>query len=360
MQPTSIIDALNESIQNFKIARSRNRSAKPSPGSYHKEISSRKLNSSSSDQENHSFRDPQRHFLPPSMQKDLYQSSHSNYFNNSDSFVKILNGDSITESHSPSKFGQIEAEKTASFTLDHTESAHFSQEMAELFKEISELKNDQKGLEIHIGELENRISKNLRDMHEPLMTTDFSNIISRIGGLQEKFSNRGKSNFTTEKLSSLFEKISNLEQEAEKIKKENNEVENLYHQSLNEIYEKIEKLKGENKALTEIILSSSPSPKHSEIRRKISSESPERNVMYTEISLKKVIEEEKDDHTLDELLGEKQLLEREKAKIEKELNEIPANSKSMANKKKKQTFEAELANIQSLIQAINKKLQNPY
>ena len=121
-------------------------------------------------------------------------------------------------------------------------------------------------------------------MHEPLIKADFSNIISRIGGLQEKFSNRTKSNLSTEKLTDLFEKISNLENEAERIKRENIEVETLYHQSLNEIYDKIEELKVENKALTDVILSSSASasPKHSvsrEFRKKLNSDSPERNIM---------------------------------------------------------------------------------
>ena len=199
-------------------------------------------------------------------------------------------------------------------------------------------------------------------MHEPLIKADFSNIISRIGGLQEKFSNRTKYNLSTENLTDLFEKISNLENEAERIKRENIEVETLYHQSLNEIYDKIEKLKVENKALTDIILSSSAStsPKHSvsrEFRQKINSDSPERNIMYREISLKKVVEEEQEENSaMAELFREKELFERELMKIERELGEIPANSKSMANKKKKQTLESELINARVNLEEVEKKL----
>ena len=309
---------MNESIQNFKNARMRNRSSKAS-SHHNREYSSKKLNSSSSDQENHSFREPITHFSylqnKPGRQ-DSFQSRPSSKIENSDSFVEGID-------ISPPNPRENEKEKTASFSInctgitDHLENSDTSKEIQELFKEISELKNEQKGLEHHVEELEYRISKNLRDMHEPLIKADFSNIISRIGGLQEKFSNRTKSNLSTEKLTDLFEKISNLENEAERIKRENIEVETLYHQSLNEIYDKIEKLKVENKALTDVILSSSASasPKHSvsrEFRKKLNSDSPERNIMYREISLKKVIEEEQEENSaMAELFREKELNERD-------------------------------------------------
>jgi BMFP domain-containing protein YqiC len=131
----------------------------------------------------------------------------------------------------------------------------------------------------------------------------------------------------------LFGKLSKLESEAENIRRENTEVENLYHESLNEIYNKIDKLKKENKTLTDIILSnSSNSPKQT--RKFISS--------YEE-SIAKI--SEKEENKLDLVSQERAELESERFRIEKEISEIPASSKSLANKKKRQTLEKELADV---------------
>ena len=327
------------------------------------------MNSSSSEQENCSIKDAFRisnNQKPQVLHKKNNGSNQSVKIGTADSFVKILTADSFIESpqHINSNFIQEECERTASFTLDQSEVTQYNQEIIELYQEISELKNDQKNLENQIGYLELKISSNLKDMHQSLTKSDFSSIITRIGGLQEKFSNRSKPNLSTEKLSDLFEKISNLEFEAERIKRENTEVETLYHQSLNEIYEKIEKLKVENKALTDIILSSpiATSPKHSlqrEIKKKMNLDNSEKKCMHAEISLKKVIEEDKQDQELlTDIYNEKELLEQKQLKIENELREIPENSKSMANKKKKQTLENDYIKNQSRLEELNEKIQN--
>ena len=129
----------------------------------------------------------------------------------------------------------------------------------------------------------------------------------------------------------------------------------MYHQTLNEIYDKIERLKSENKALTDFILSSPTSPKHldnKEYRQKLRSEN---SVLHSEISLKKVIEE--DDDEANRLFLEKEVLEQEKIKIQQELADIPPNSKSMTNKKKRQNLENELAANQAKIDEVLEKLQ---
>ena len=59
-----------------------------------------------------------------------------------------------------------------------------------------------------------------------------------------------------------------------------------------------------------------------------------------------------------ELFREKELNEREMMRIERELGEIPANSKSMANKKKKQTLENDYIKNQSRLEELNEKIQN--
>ncbi|OMJ81748.1 hypothetical protein SteCoe_17744 [Stentor coeruleus] len=367
----SIIDALNESIQNFKITRARNRSGKPSPSHTQKDFSAKKINSSSSETENFASR-PANTSAYKHRSREQIDSSHSSKLGNSDSFARMFAGDTYLEgtgglinegiSRNIERLDPEDAERTASFVLDNIDSGTHSQELQELFAEISELKKTQKSLENQVTDLEDQISKSLKTTSEPLKQSDMSSIMSRIGGLQEKFSNRNKSAYSTEKLSDLFEKISKLEMEAERIKRENNEVESLYHQSLNEIYQKIEKLKAENKSLTDIILSSSvsSSPKHIDnksFQSKIK-EKPERQIEQTpyheEISLKKVIEE--DIEGLEELYKEREALEIERENIEKELQEIPVNSKSMANKKKKQALEGDLAINQSKIAELDEKI----
>ena len=354
----SIIDALNESIQNFKSNRARNRSSKPSP--HHlKENSLRKLNSFSSDTENQSAKGPQRYFSSSKNKgcKDVLSSSQSSKFGNSDIQEKILSNkipDCIT-SLSPIRQPWENNERKPNFLSENQKVTEYKDEISELFKQISDLRTEQTSLESQVSVLESKISQNLKDIHEPLRQTDFSNIINRIGGLQDKFSNRGKTSNSTEKISDLFEKISKLEFEAERIKKENNEVESLYHQTLNEIYDKIERLKSENKALTDFILSSPTSPKHldnKEYRQKLRSEN---SVLHSEISLKKVIEE--DDDEANRLFLEKEVLEQEKIKIQQELADIPPNSKSMTNKKKRQNLENELAANQAKIDEVLEKLQ---
>ncbi|OMJ85569.1 hypothetical protein SteCoe_13116 [Stentor coeruleus] len=367
----SIIDALNESIQNFKISRARNRSGKPSPSHTQKDFSSKKLNSSSSETENFVSR-PVNTSAYKHRSREQIDSYQSSKLGNSDSFARMLAGDTYLEgtggianegvSRNIERLDPEDAERTASFVLDNFDSGTHNQELQELFAEISELKKTQKSLENQVTDLEDQISKNLKTINEPLKQSDMSSIMSRIGGLQEKFSNRNKPAYSTEKLSDLFEKISKLEMEAERIKRENNEVESLYHQSLNEIYQKIEKLKAENKSLTDIILSSSvsSSPKHKDnkgFQSKIKENTErqvEKNPIHEEILLKKVIEE--DIEGLEELYKEKEALEIEREKIEKELQEIPANSKSMANKKKKQALEGDLAINQSRIAELDDKI----
>ena len=370
MTSNSIIDVLNESIQNFKNLRSRNRSSRPSPTYYQRDYSSRKLNTSSSEQESRSLKNEFR--MPNTQKSQIFQRENPEFSqkaanNTKESSIKAISSDSLIKSEvksSKPRLIQEEYEANASFTLDQFEIPKHNQEIIDIFQEIAELKNGQQTLENQIKDLESKISENLNDMQQALTKSDFSSIITRIGSLQDKFANRSKLGLSTEKLSDLFEKISNLEFEAERIKRENTEVETLYHQSLNEIYEKIEKLKGENKALTDIILSSpaSTSPKHSfqrGISKKNTSENLEKNLMSAEISLKKIIEEEKQEkNLLNEIYNEKEFLENEQERIKNEITEIPPNSKSMANKKKKQALENEFDNNQLRLEALNEKIEN--
>ena len=85
----------------------------------------------------------------------------------------------------------------------------------------------------------------------------------------------------------------------------------------------------------------------------------EKKCMHAEISLKKVIEEDKQEQELlTDIYNEKELLEQKQLKIENELREIPENSKSMANKKKKQTLENDYIKNQSRLEELNEKIQN--
>lgn len=329
----SIIDTLNESIQNFKVTRSRNRS-KPSPNPRSRENSYQKLNSSSESDKNLQLSYNNSSQKPVQTRPPNSSSSKAHY--RQDSFTKILESDSFVEYKTPEKFDFHQ--KTAEFNLSPED-----QDVKSLFEEIESLKKDQKSLESQVTILESKICENLKDLHEPLKQSDFSDIINRITGLQGKFANRNKTALSTEKLSDLFEKISNLESEAESIRKENSEVENLYNQSLNEIYEKIEKLKTENKTLTDIILSnSSNSPKQNR-----------KNVYSSVESLTKV--QDRNDESkgkIDLFDKERQELEAEKFRLELELGQIPVGSKSMASKKKRQGLEKELNEVLSKLETL--------
>lgn len=326
----SIIDALNESIQNFRVTRARNRS-KPSPNARSRENSYNKLNSSSESEKNVHVS------CLNSSQKPVYAKPPSTIsakkHERQDSFSRILDSDSFIEYKSPEK--SFIPVKTAEFNESSEDP-----DLKLLFQEIESLKRDQKSLETQVSILENKICENLKDLHEPLKQSDFSEIINRITGLQGKFANRGKSNLGTEKLSDLFEKISNLECEAESIRKENSEVENLYNKSLNEIYQKIDKLKGENKTLTDIILSNG-------------SNSPKQNRKFVQSSVEslKMPEKVESPGKIEFFSKEKQELESEKQRVEYELSQIPMNSKSMANKKKRQQLEKELSDIISKLES---------
>jgi hypothetical protein len=72
--------------------------------------------------------------------------------------------------------------------------------------------------------------------------------------------------------------------------------------------------------------------------------------------LQKVIEEDEEARKLDDLYKQKDELEQEKTRLEKELGDIPPNSKSMANKKKKQNLEQELLENRTKLASISEKL----
>jgi hypothetical protein len=356
----SIIDVLNESIQNFKITRARNKSSRPSPGGLNKNSSQKKLNSSYNNLENNSHKEPSRPTSNQGIRSSIKTANNkeSSKLINLKFHYKYGSGESLYDPEVARPMSPENYEKTASFVIEKSDSP--DPEISELLKEITELKEGQKSLETQVLALESKLLQSFKDPEQPRQI-DFSTIMNRIGGLQEKFSNRSKTPFSTEKISDLFEKINRLELEAERIKRENNEVESLYHQSLNEIYEKIEKLKSENKALTEIILASSvgTSPKHfenKEFNRKISYGSPQKEPLYTEVSLKRAFSEEKNDDYTEQLYKQKEIIELEQLKIEKELKDIPANSKSMANKKKKQGLETEYQENQLKLDQILEKI----
>lgn len=310
----SIINLLNDSLNHFRQTRASNNSRKsPNPRSLN--TSFNKLNTSN--ESSTPFKSQSGLTAKTPIQVSLINPSFKP--NQEDSFTNILNSDSYFDY------------QTANHAI---QSSKDSEELEKLFQEINYLKQDQKSLESQVQVLETKILKNLNTLNEPLSQTDFYDIIDRITQLQSKFTNRNKSSLATEKLSVLFQKLSNLEAEAEGIKRENTEVENLYHESLNEIYEKIDKLKRENKNLTDLILSNNSS-----------SPSQSRKFMYSHDESIKKIEKKDPNPALFHLKSQK--LQTEHLIIEKELSEIPQSSKSLANKKLRLKLEKDLQTLKT-------------
>ena len=335
---SSIITLLNDSLKSFRQTRARsNLRQTPNPRSRDNSFSKQNTSSAS---ERPSLFQPR----PPAEQP--IQISKVNTFPKPDlhdSFTNILDSDSFIDCKSPGN--AVPASKDA-------------EELESLFQEINHLKQDQKSLESQVQVLELKVHENLKSLHRPLKQPELKDIVERISSLQSKFSNRDKSPLIPNKLSDLFEKLSKLEADAESIKKENTEVENLYHESLNEIYRKIDKLKKENKALTDVILANS-------------SYSPDQSRKFQNSF--EGFEGFKDLEGLDSLDGlnrkvvqtvglgpelnseEVQELESQRLRIEQELRGIPASSKSLASKKMRQALERDLQEVRGRLAALDSR-----
>lgn len=181
------------------------------------------------------------------------------------------------------------------------------------------------------------------------------NIINRLDSIED-LAKKDLSRNDTEKVPKMIEKISKLEWNYHSFKTGKEGSMKQFDEEVSQVNYKIQDLKECNNILKELVFCLHKEPVY--LTKHVQNAETSMDLGNTErvetISMAKIVDSQ---GILGELQAKKAQLVEEKEKMEHEYKSIPADSKSMANKRRKQALELELSMNYSKLMSVTNKIK---
>lgn len=218
-------------------------------------------------------------------------------------------------------------------------------------EELSYLSKNQENIHQKIGKINENLSK-LSSAHieEQNAMLSIINKLDTLEAMAEK-EQEGK----IEKVSNVIEKVSKLETSYSYLKHHGADNLKNFREEMKEVNFKLQDLKECGEILKELVICLGKEP--IVLRRSVQNAE---TFMDDENSVKEetvLLDKLDPENVLNDLMQQKEMLVREKERMESEYRTIPQNSKSMTNKRRKQTLELELSMNYSKLMALNSKIK---
>ena len=253
---------------------------------------------------------------------------------------EIVSKDKLNEIKRKIDFGQEEDEEIAKFNLIH-----------KAREELSCLTKNQESIHQKVWKINENLTK-LSSTHVEEQSAMLS-IINKLGILEtiaEK-----EQEVKIESVANVIEKVSKLETNYSYLRHHGADCLKNFKEEMKEVNYKLQDLKESGEILKELVICLGKEP----IVVKRSVQNAE-TFMDDEISVKEetvLLERLDPENVLNDLMQQKEIMVKEKERMENEYRNIPQNSKSMTNKRRKQTLELELSMNYSKLMALNSKIK---
>ena len=218
-------------------------------------------------------------------------------------------------------------------------------------EELSYLSRNQETIHQKIGKINENLSK-LSSAHVEEQNAMLS-IINKLDTLEAMAEREQEGKI--EKVSKVIEKVCKLETSYSYLKHHGADNLKNFREEMKEVNYKLQDLKECGETLKELVICLGKEP--IVVRRSVQNAE---TFMDDEASVKEetvLLDKLDPENVLNDLMQQKEMLVREKERMESEYRTIPQNSKSMTNKRRKQTLELELSMNYSKLMALNSKIK---